>query len=66
MRIKVDKASDALYIRFDESPIVESEEVQPGIILDYDEKGQTVGIEVLGLGKRISFEELKRLQFETV
>jgi hypothetical protein len=37
MRIKVDKTNDALYFRLDESPIVESEEVQPGIVLDYKE-----------------------------
>ncbi len=66
MRIKIDEANDALYFRLDESPVVESEEVQPGIILDYDAKGQTVGIEILGIKKRIPIENLKRLQFETV
>jgi uncharacterized protein YuzE len=66
MRIKVDEANDALYFRLDESPIVESEEVQPGIILDYNASGQAVGIEILGIKKRISKEELRKLQFETV
>lgn len=66
MRIRIDEASDALYFRLDESQIVESEEVQPGIILDYNANGQTVGIEILGIKARIPAEELKRLQFETV
>ncbi len=66
MRIKIDKASDALYFRLDESPVVESEEVKPGVILDYNAAGQTVGIEILGIKGRIPLEELKRLQFETV
>jgi len=66
MRIKVDEANDALYFRLDESPVVESEEVQPGIILDYNADGQAVGIEILGIKGRVSEEELKRLQFETV
>jgi uncharacterized protein YuzE len=66
MRIKVDKTNDALYFRLDESPIVESEEVQPGIILDYNDKGQAVGIEILGINKRIPVEELQKFQFETV
>lgn len=65
MRIKIDEASDALYFRLDESPVVESEEIQPGIILDYA-AGQAVGIEILGIKGRIPLEELKRLQFETV
>ncbi|OGO05883.1 MAG: hypothetical protein A2Y60_04630 [Chloroflexi bacterium RBG_13_54_9] len=66
MRIKVDEANDALYFRLDESAIMESEEVQPGVILDYDEHGQVVGIEILGLKSRVPKEQLKRLQFETV
>lgn len=39
MRLKVDTENDALYFRFDETPIVESEEVEPGVILDFDEDG---------------------------
>ncbi len=66
MRIRIDEASDALYFRLDESPVVESEEIQPGVILDYNADGKTVGIEILGIKKRIPPEELKRLQFETV
>ena len=66
MKIKIDEINDALYFRLDESPIVESEEIQPGIILDYNAAGQAVGIEILGIKKRIPLEELKKLQFETV
>ena len=66
MRIKIDEASDALYFRLDENPVIESEEIQPGIILDYNAGGQTVGIEILGIKKRIPLENLKRLQFETI
>ena len=66
MRIKVDEASDALYFRLDESAEVDSEEVQPGVILDCNAAGQAVGIEILGIKGRIPLEELKRLQFETV
>lgn len=66
MRIKIDEASDALYFRLDESPVVESEEVQPGVILDFNAAGQAVGIEILGIKARIPLEELRRLQFETV
>ena len=66
MRLKVDQKNDALYFRLDESAIVESEEIKPGIILDYDKNGNVVGIEVLGLSKRVPVEMLKTLQFETV
>ena len=65
MRLKVDHKNDALYFRLDESAIVESEEVKPGVILDYDANDNVVGIEMLGLSKRVPAEMLKNLQFET-
>jgi uncharacterized protein YuzE len=65
MRLKVDKESDALYFRLDESAILESEEVQPGIILDFNADGRVVGIEILNLSTRVAPEQLQVLQFET-
>jgi uncharacterized protein YuzE len=66
VRLKVDQKNDALYLRLDESAVVESEEVRPGVILDYDADDNVVGIEILGLSKRVPAEKLKSLQFETV
>ena len=65
MRLKIDKENDTLYLRFDENTIVESEEVQPRIVLDFDENGKVVGIEVLALSTRTQSEKLRVLQFET-
>lgn len=65
MRIKVDEETDTLYFRLDENRIVESEEVRPGVILDYDEQDQVVGVEFLGVSGRISREDLSSLQFQT-
>jgi uncharacterized protein YuzE len=48
----VDKEADALYLRLDDSKIIESDEVAPGIILDYNEQKEVVGIEMLYLSKR--------------
>jgi len=66
MRIKVDKENDALYFRLDEKRIVESEEVRPGVILDFDENDQVVGVEFLGISARATAEELSSMQFQTV
>lgn len=65
MRLKIDKENDALYFRLDETPIVESEEVSPGVILDFDEQGRLVGVEILALSSRVPLEKLRLLQFET-
>ena len=64
MRIKIDKESDALYFRLDESRIVESEEIRPGVVLDYDENDRVVGVEFLGISERASMEELSSLHFQ--
>lgn len=66
MRLKVDKESDALYFHLDESKVVESEEVRPGVILDFDSEGRVVGVEFLGISSRATWEELSSLQFQTV
>jgi uncharacterized protein YuzE len=65
MRIKVDTNSDALYFRLDESRIEESEEIRPGVILDYDKDDRVIGVEFLGISKRATKEELSSLQFQT-
>jgi uncharacterized protein YuzE len=65
MRLKVDTNSDALYFRLDDAAVVESEEVEPGVILDFNAAGHVVGIELLGLTGRVSPEHLRVLQFET-
>ncbi len=52
MRLHVDKGADALYLRLDDSKIIESEEVAPGVILDYNDKNEVVGVEMLYLSKR--------------
>jgi len=65
MRLKVDKESDALYFRLDESAIVESEEIRPGVILDFDKEGRVVGVEFLGIKARVSEQELTSLQFQS-
>lgn len=66
MRLKIDKENDSLYFRLDESAIVESEEVQPGVLLDFDKNNQVVGIEILNLSARVGQEKINILQWETV
>ena len=65
MRLKVDEKADALYLRLDEAAIAESEEVEPGVILDFDKKGRVVGVEILGLKARTKRGSLRELVFQT-
>jgi uncharacterized protein YuzE len=65
MRLIINREDDALYLRLDESAITESEEVQPGVILDFDKDGRVVGVEFLGIRARIPEQELTSFQFQT-
>jgi uncharacterized protein YuzE len=64
MRVRFDEKADAIYLRFDESEVVESEEVHPGAILDFKERDEVVGVEVFRVKKRIPLANLRQMQFE--
>jgi len=57
---------DALYLRLDESKIIDSEELSPSIILDYNDKNEVIGIEILNLSKRSNKINLDSILYETV
>jgi uncharacterized protein YuzE len=62
MRIRYDEKEDALYLRLDDSAVVESEEVQPGIVVDFNASKQVVGIEVLQAKRRVPKDDLAQLR----
>lgn len=64
MKMHVDKKADALYLRLDESAIVDSEKVSPGVVLDYNGANQVVGVEMLDLSQRSSSLNLSALEFK--
>ena len=64
MRLSTDKEADALYLRLDESHIVDSEKVAPGIVLDYNNAEQVVGMEMLNLSKWSPDLSLSSLQLQ--
>jgi uncharacterized protein YuzE len=64
MKLHFDEKADAIYLRLDHSKIIESEEVKPGIVLDFNQHNQVVGIEILNVKDRVPLANLKQLQFE--
>jgi uncharacterized protein YuzE len=53
MKVTYDPEVDVLRIVFSNTPVEESDEDKPGLILDYDKDGNIVGLEVLDASKRI-------------
>ena len=66
MKLKVNREADALHLRLDDSDIVESQEVSPGVVLDFNDQNQVVGVEILFLSKRAPSLNPHELQFQTV
>jgi uncharacterized protein YuzE len=58
VRLHYDPAVDAAYIRFSEEAVMESEEVSPGLIIDFDAEGRLVALEVLQAGRRLPKDAL--------
>ena len=61
MEIQYDTDSDMLYIGLHPHASVESEEIVPGIVLDYDEGNNVVGIEITD-GSKLA--DLTRLEVQ--
>jgi uncharacterized protein YuzE len=51
--------TDVLYIKLVERVSTESEEVAPGIVLDFDEHEQVIGVEIEDASKRIDLSRLE-------
>ena len=61
MEIKYDTESDTIRILWGKSKILESDEVDSGIILDYNSRAKVVGIEILNVSKRGSKNRKRNL-----
>ncbi|MDZ7990691.1 MAG: DUF2283 domain-containing protein [Nostoc sp. EfeVER01] len=53
MKITYDPEVDILRIILSDVPIEDSDEEKPGVILDYDEHGNIIALEILDASKRI-------------
>lgn len=65
MKATYDARTDTLSIILrPDAEVAESDEDKPGIVLDYDEHGNLVSLEILDASQRIA--DTRRIEFETV
>jgi uncharacterized protein YuzE len=56
-RVEYDPLADALYIKVKEGEVSDSLELREGLIVDIDDKGEVIGIEILNF-----FQKLKSVR----
>ncbi len=64
MKATYDRQTDTLTVILRDGVLVtESDEDKPGVILDYDDRGNLVSLEVLDASRRVS--EASKMEFQT-
>lgn len=61
MKVNYDAGVDVLRILLSDKTVFESDEERPGVILDYDEAGNLIGIEILDASSRTDNPRLVEL-----
>ena len=62
MKIKYHADVDAVFLRLADAEIRESEEMQPGVIVDFDAEGKIVALEFLNAKERFSAKAIEEFQ----
>ena len=64
MKVTYDAETDTLRVVLKESPITESDEEKPGVIIDFDDRRDVVGFEILDASERVG--NPRQMEFVTV
>ena len=66
MKIEYSKEADAIYVYFKEEYVAKSKEIEDGVVVDFDEKGQLIGIEVLDVSQRFKLSDIVHVNIENL
>lgn len=65
MKVSYDPRTDTLHITLrEDGAVAESDEDKPGVILDYDDQGNLVSLEVLDASKRVT--DARRIEYQAM
>ena len=62
MKTIYDEAADTMFVRMGSGPIHDSEELRPGLILDFDQEGRIVAFEILNASRQVGRDVLHEVR----
>ncbi len=66
MEIRYDRQADALYIEFRKGTFAKNKKIDDFTVIDLDQKGNILGIEMIHVGKRIPLESLSEVHLKNI
>jgi len=66
MKIEYSDTADAIYVSFKEAFVVKSKEIEEGVVVDLDENGHLIGIEILDVSHRYTLADIANVNIENM
>jgi len=66
MRIEYDREANALYIQMQEKHVAKTKEIEPGVLVDFDEQNNLIGIEMLDVTERFALSDIVNIHVENL
>lgn len=62
MKITYDRQADALYVKFKRNRVVRTSEITDYFLVDFDQEGEIVGIEILAASKHVPSRQVSQIE----
>jgi uncharacterized protein YuzE len=66
MKIAYDREADALYIQLKTADVDDNIDIEEGITIDIDKNKHLVGIEILDVSKKLSWDDIANISIENL
>jgi len=65
MKVRYDPKADILYILIKEGEVLNTDEIDEDVWIEYDENGEVMGIEIWNAGEKVIMNALREIEKHT-
>ncbi|HHI00009.1 MAG TPA: DUF2283 domain-containing protein [Thermococcus litoralis] len=62
MKVRYDPKADILYILIKEGEVLDTDEIDEDVWIEYDENGEVMGIEIWNAGEKVIMNALREIE----